>query len=385
MTARAALPLLLAATALAGCMTGPVAVTPPAPSPSSLRVAVLLPLTGANAALGRDLRQAVQLALGPDGPQPDFRDTGSTPAGASEAAQAAIAAGDVMIVGPLTAGETGAAAAVANGRPILAFTSDAQQARPGVWPLGITPQQQVARLVTALTEAHKANMAAVLPSNAFGDALLDGLDRVSSGAGLLPPLVRRYPNGRTAALDAALRDVTGRTAAAAPIAPAEPGQDAEPPQPPPPPPFNALLLAEGGPVLRTVAAHLPDDGIRIPDVQVVGPATWARDAASLGALAGAWYAAPDPAMRLAFERQYTAAYGSPPPGLADIAFDAAQLARATAGNVVLLTRPTGFMGVDGPVALHPDGRVVRGLAVFAVSPTGNRVVQPAPASPAPGS
>ncbi len=43
------------------------------------------------------------------------------------------------------------------------------------------------------------------------------------------------------------------------------------------------------------------------------------------------------------------------------------------------------MGVDGPVALHPDGRVVRGLAVFAVSPAGNRVVQPAPASPAPGS
>ncbi len=52
-------------------------------APSSLQVAVLLPLTGANAALGRDLRQAVQLALGPDGPQPDFRDTGGTPAGAS--------------------------------------------------------------------------------------------------------------------------------------------------------------------------------------------------------------------------------------------------------------------------------------------------------------
>ena len=55
-----------------------------------------------------------------------------------------------MIVGPLTNVETAAAAAVANGVPILAFTSDRQQGRPGVWPLGITPQQQVRRLVRAV-------------------------------------------------------------------------------------------------------------------------------------------------------------------------------------------------------------------------------------------
>ncbi len=384
MTLRA-FPLPLAGLVLvAGCMTGPIPVTAPPPRPpSSLHVGVLLPLTGANSGVGRDLRQAVELALGPDGPQPDVRDTGSTASGAVAATQAALAAGDVLIIGPLTQGETAAAAGVANGTPILAFTSDRQQARPGVWPLGITPQQQVARLLTALTAAGKTSVAAVLPDNAFGDALLDGLNRAGGAAAT----VRRYPNGRAAALEAAVRDIAGRPAttpvAAVPPAPAE---DAVAPEPPPQPlPFNALMLAESGPTLRSVATRLPDYGIRIPEVQVVGPTTWARDAANTSSLTGAWYAAPDPAARTAFAAAYTARFNAPPPGLADIAYDAAQIARATAGSPLLLTRPAGFAGVDGPLALGTNGAVARGLAVFTVSPAGNRIVDPAPLSVVPGS
>ena len=104
--------LLAAATALAGCVSGPDPSFVPLRSPvvqlppvvTRRKVAVLLPLTGPNAALGQDLLRAVQLALGPSGPQPDVQDTGGTPTGATAAAQAAIAAGDAVIVGPLTAG-----------------------------------------------------------------------------------------------------------------------------------------------------------------------------------------------------------------------------------------------------------------------------------------
>ena len=150
-----ALSSLLAATALAGCVQpqpGPSATRQTganapaafiAPGPSTRRIAMLLPLTGQNAALGQDLLRAVQLALGSDGPQPDVLDTGGTPAGATSAAQRAVANGDAVIVGPLTAPETAAAAAVATNIPILALTSDRNQGRPGVWTLGITPQQQV--------------------------------------------------------------------------------------------------------------------------------------------------------------------------------------------------------------------------------------------------
>ncbi len=393
---------MASAAMLAGCMTIPAGVpgipgdARNIPAPSSLKVAVLLPITGPNAGLGHDLQQAVQLALGPDGPQPDVRDTAGTPTGATAATQAALANGDVMIIGPLTQGETAAAAAVANGTPMLAFTSDRQQGRPGVWPLGITPQQQVARLIPALTAAGKTRVAALLPSNIFGDALADGLNAATMAAGDPTPTVKRYPNGRAAELDGALRDVSdyanrrGPADVADPNAPAaaDPLADAPPPLPPPPippPPFDALLLAENGPALRAIAARLPAYDVRPPDVQVIGPATWARDASNLAGLSGAWYAAPDPAARAGFAQAYAARYGAAPPGLADIAYDAAQLARLAAGNPAVLTRPSGFAGVDGPLALRPDGQVTRGLAVFAVGASGARIVDPAPASVGSGS
>ncbi len=383
---------LLAATLLAGCVQplppGPARQTnAPAtflvPGPSARRIAVLVPLTGQNAGLGHDLLQAVKLALGTEGPQPDVLDTGSTPAGATVAARTAIANGDVVIVGPLTSAETTAAAAVAVGTPMLAFTSDRTQGRPGVWALGITPQEQVERLVQALSRAGKHQIAAVLPSNAFGEALADGLTTAAAQIGVPPPAIRRYPTGRTAALDAALRDVADHEHRGGALA--SPTDPVAAPQDTPPPPFDALLLAEAGPALQAASASLQRYDIRPPEVQIAGPGTWARDAANLGGLAGAWYAAPDPATRGAFEQIYSATYGAAPPGVASIAYDAAQLARVAAANPASLTQPGGFRGADGPIALRPDGQVTRGLAVFAVGPDGPLVVDPVPASIAAGS
>ena len=74
---------------------------------TSGNILVLLPLTGPLAPVGQALQNAAKLAA-PDGvAQPlDIRDTGGNPAGAAAAAQAGIAAGDGVIVGPLTSAET---------------------------------------------------------------------------------------------------------------------------------------------------------------------------------------------------------------------------------------------------------------------------------------
>src|SRR5205814_2318314 len=82
-------------------------------------------------------------------------------------------------------------------------------------------------------------------------------------------------------------------------------------------------------------------------------------------LGGARYAAPDPAARSGFDAQYTAANGSPAPGLADFAYDAGAIARVLAQgrdfSAASLCRPEGYAGVDGVLALLPDGTVRRGL------------------------
>jgi branched-chain amino acid transport system substrate-binding protein len=381
--------LVAALCGLAGCV-------PPGPANAPLlgagavrpggasRVAILLPLTGPSAPLAQGMLNAAQLALGTNGPQLDVRDTHGTPDGAAQAAAASVDSHDMLIIGPLTSPETAAAAAAAHGIPMLAFTSDPQQARPGVWVLGITPEQQVTRLVQALKRDGKTRVAAALPDNPFGTALADGLSTATTALSEPAPIIRRYATGQFGMLDSALRDLAGRPAQAAPQTAIPGGPASETAAPPPPPSalsFDALLLGENGANLRSAAAVLPTYGLTMPAVRIIGPTIWAREQANLAGVPGAWYAAPDPAARVAFERAYVARYSSAPPsGLLDLAFDAASLARVIATRPGMLTQPQGFAGADGLFALRPDGRVRRGLAVFEVGPSGAHIVDPAPTS-----
>ena len=50
-----------------------------------------------------------------------------------------------------------------------------------------------------------------------------------------------------------------------------------------------------------------------------------------GAVRGAWYAAPDNSTRSDLERDYAAKFGARPPPLADLAFDAASVAKVIVG------------------------------------------------------
>ena len=67
---------------------------------------------------------------------------------------------------------------------------------------------------------------------------------------------------------------------------------------------------------------------------------------------------------------YISKYDGPPSPAADLAVDAASIARVLAAgpgySIGALTKPEGYAGVDGPLALLADGEVRRGLAVFRV-------------------
>jgi len=361
-------------------------------------VTILLPLTGPNAEVGQALLRAAQLALDqPDAPPLDARDTASTPGGAAEAAKLALAAGTGLLLGPLTAAETGAVAPLAKaaGVPVLAFTSDAAQAQPGVWTLGITPAQQVRRLVVAVQAEGKTQVAAVLPKNAFGDALASGLTSAAAAAGLAEPKIMRYGGG-FATLNAALRSISGYDARHGPVEQqqqeARSRGDADGRreatelgrQTPPPPPVDALLLGAAGELLGQAVPLLTFYDMGPDQVRIMGPALWAREASHLTAVLGAWYAAPDPSQRVPFEQAYAAKYKAPPRELASLAYDAAGVARVAANSGGFapgpLTRPEGFTGADGLLALQPDGQVRRGLAIFEVDHGASRIVQPAPQS-----
>ena len=119
-------------------------------------------------------------------------------------------------------------------------------------------------------------------------------------------------------------------------------------------------------------------------VQIMGPALWAQSASGSGAVSGGWFAAPDPVARANLEQAYNARFNVPPPPLADLAYDAASIARVAAAQggftVGALTQPAGYTGMDGWIALLPDGQVRRGLAVFRIERGGPQMIEPAPQS-----
>ncbi|MDE2006255.1 MAG: penicillin-binding protein activator [Rhodospirillales bacterium] len=358
-------------------------------------VGLLVPLSGQLAAIGAPLRNAAALALAEPGSPPVLvEDTAGSPDGAARAAAALTGRGARMLLGPLTAAETSAAAPAATGAgvPMLAFTNDPGAARPGVWTLGITPGQQVRALVRQAMHDGRTRFAALLPDTPFGRLMADGLSAATREAGSGPPTIRFHGGGMASINGAAraLSDYAGRwgpieakiraASAAGTLAGRREAAKLRK-SVPPPPPFDALLLADTGEALSEVVAVLDYYVVGPPSVRIMGPALWADPRSGAGRLPGSWYAAPDPDLRRGFAAAYAARYGAPPPGLADLAYDAGALARVLAplgDSSEALTSAAGFAGADGLLVLRPDGHVRRGLAVFSVARDGGHLVAPPP-------
>lgn len=329
--------------------------------PVGRRVVVLLPLSGANAQLGQSMLLAARLAFEP-GPANAFdtQDTKGTAQGAIAAANAAAAGGAGLIVGPLTAVETAAITPLATARaiPVLAFSSDGSKARPGIWPMGLTPAQQTRTLVRASLADNKRRIGAILPSDAFGDSLAAGLAAAAAEAALPPPTILRYQS--KAGLDSAItRMAASGTAASLPGLPLATQ-----------PPIDALLLGTLPDATLQILPSLVAAGLGPDRVRILGTALWARDATRLAPLAGAWFAGPPASTLKTFEDNYIAHYGAPPRDIASIAFDAAGAARAASGpngiELGTLLNPSGFAGANGVFRLLPDGTVRRTLAIFEI-------------------
>ncbi len=367
---------------------------------TSGNVALLLPLSGAMAPVGQILENAAKLALPDGGPTTlDIRDTGGTPQGAIAAAQASIAAGDGVILGPLTSAEAHAVAPIAQaaGVNMLAFTNDSTIAAPGVWPLGITPTQQVQRVVQAAADGGRTQLAALLPDTDFGHSLSDAITAETSSLSEPSPQIVFYQpdfNSINQAVDQVsdfadrgqgIEDQIKQAQDLGTAAGREQAQQLQHQQIPPPN-FNALFLgATDGNTLAELANFLPYYDVNPPQVQFLGPALWstiAPDMAHQSVLLGALYAAPDPASAAAFDAKYASAYGNPPPAIADVAFDAAAIAHLAASSggytSTVLTAPDGFTGTDGVLVLQPTGQVLRGLAVFQIAPGAPVITSPAP-------
>ncbi len=350
-----------------GSQPPPPPAQPAAVGTGQVKVALILPLSGqGNAGVtAQSMRNAAEMALA-EFNNPDIqllvKDDGGSAGGAQQAAQQALAEGAEIILGPLFAQSVGAAGQVARQRgvPIIAFSTDAGVAAPGVYLLSFLPESEVNRAVAYAAAQGKRSYAALIPDNAYGSVVQAAFQQAVANHGGRIVVMERYPLDR-----AQIQGAVQRVAQAARQ-------------------IDAIFIPDGAESVAAVVQALAAGGV--PKKQLIGTGLWddPRLSAEPGAQGG-WYAAPDPSGFRAFSGRYRARYGQDPVRPATLAYDAVSLVAAlvkTQGPARFaeetLTNQSGFAGIDGVFRFRPDGTNQRGLAVMRVTSSGATVISPAP-------
>jgi branched-chain amino acid transport system substrate-binding protein len=332
----------------------------------AVRVGLILPLTqnGAPSAIGQAMLNAAQMAIG-DGGAGDVTlmalDDRSTPEGAASAAQEEVKAGAQIILGPLFAASVRQVAGVARPAnvPVVAFSTDASAASEGVYLLSFLVETYVDRIVDFAVSKGKTNLAALAPNNEYANVAVHEFQREAERVGAHVLDVERYDAGQAAGAVANLMRLA--------------------------PNADAVFLPEQAANLGGVASTISAAGLKS---QFLGTGVWSDPrVASIPALQGAWYAAPESAGFAAFSKRYKDKYHSDPPRLTTLAYDATSLVAALAHTQngkgfppAVLANPSGFNGADGLFRFRADGLNDRGLVVVQIGDGGVQVVSPAPRS-----
>jgi ABC-type branched-subunit amino acid transport system substrate-binding protein len=353
----------------------------PLPADGTVRIGFLAPLSGPQADLGHALVNAATLALFDFG-NPKIilmpQDAGETDAQGRIAAQAAIAAGARLLIGPVFAKSVAGAAEIAHAAHInlIAFSSDRSVASPGAWITGFLPEEDVKRILTFANQKGLRQIAALVPESPYGARIKDALNRV------VPEL-----QGELVAVESFVEQPTAASEPMRRMAVAQGRpQGANLGDPSWTPRYQAVMLAEGGAMLTSMAALLPYYEIDTQRIRVLGTGLWDDSRISREpTLVGGWFAAADLGARREFNDRYSRTFGKAPPRIATLAYDAVALAAVLAQvdggdpySTERLTQSQGFAGIDGIFRLKPDGTSERGLAVIEVQRDGFKVIDPAP-------
>lgn len=381
-------------------------------------IALMLPLTGADEAVGQALLRAATMALF-DAYDPSLKiiplDTEGDPGIAEMRAVDAINAGASIVLGPLLSANVQAVAVPLSeaGIPLLGFTNDSSAAGPGRFILGFLPEAEVKRVVDYAVSKDLTNFGALLPMGRYGARIRTAFGDTIALSGAQVAAIESYPPDPDALFEPVKRlaryderrddvrrevrflralrdDLTDEIANK--LEDAEVMEGVE---------FDAVLVPEGGALMRTLAPLLPFYEIDPNRVKLLGTGLW-NDEGLLGEppLQGAWFAAPDPEAPQAFLGRYQDTYGEPAPRIATLAYDAVSLVallarpqdteaqnQETAGadlethsnfSAERFLRPEGFSGVDGLFRFLPDGTTERALAVLELNRRGFQVIDPAP-------
>jgi branched-chain amino acid transport system substrate-binding protein len=334
---------------------------------SGRKIALLLPLSapGETKRVAQAMKQAAELALtdmGGSGVTLITKDSGGSGATAQAAAQAALNEGAELILGPLLAPEVQAVKTAVQGRAnIIAFSSASSVAGEGTYLMSFLPEEEVANVVRYAASQGKRSVALLYPQTQYGSNVQAALNRSAGASGV--QIAASQPYARQSSAAAAQRiaqDVSDTSRG-----------------------IDALLIPEGGETLRSLSGALEQNGITPQKVTILGTGLWDDNVTRATPIAqGGWYAGVAPDMVERFNSKYSGVYGSNPPRIASLAYDAVSLAAGLARggdfSSAAITNSAGFQGQNGLFRFRSNGLIERGLSILQMTPNGPEVVAQSP-------
>ena len=330
---------------------------------NALNVGVLLPLSGKASSIGQGMQNAMFMAqdeLKNNQLVLKFYDTKSTESGAREAAYRAISEGAELILGPLMSEEVEAIAETVNSAniPVVSFTTSPQVLRKGIYSIGLLNGEQIERTMSYAAAQNRRKMVLLVPNNNSGLNIVKASLMSAEANGVELKRVGFY-NPNSMDFSSIVRDVSK------------------------PQDFDAVLVADGGNRLKSIASMFAYQDMMYPDILFLGTAAW--DGTNLDKetiLYHGVYPMVTKSYGTYFNDKYINTFGEQPKPIYSLAFDSVLLASvlATRNKADLdegITGKSGFIGVNGYFKILPTGQSRHSLEMLEITKEGPKVVSPA--------
>ena len=353
--------------------TGPAVVAPPPRAPVVVpglptdsehhMVALLVPLTGTNAGVGKSIANATQLAL-LDTDNSELRiTTYDTATGAAAAAQRAIDEGARVILGPLLAEDVRTVMPIAKraGVPVISFSNDSSLAGSGAYLMGYSPAQSIERVVDYARDQGISTYGGLVANGIYGQRASTAFLRAVEAARGQVISLQNY--------DHAMTSITGATQRL--------GKAGS---------VGAVLIVDDGATAAGIIPLMRRNGESA--ARVLGTERWNTEAsiAAKPSMNGAWFASVPDNLYRQYAVKYRARFGAAPYRLSSMGYDAVLLTIRIARDWRVgapfpegrLRDPGGFSGIDGAFRFGRDGIAERALEVQEVKGGTTVTISPAP-------
>ncbi|MBQ2017681.1 MAG: penicillin-binding protein activator [Alphaproteobacteria bacterium] len=376
-------------------------------SDTTHNMAVLLPLSGDNAPVGKTIRTSVETAILQSGAKNlnvSFYDTSDN---LKDTIKTVLAGNPEIIIGPVFSNN---ARIVREEKPenlpVLSFTSDATAVGDGVMTMALMPTNGIESIVREMNADKIKKFIIMAPDTDSGHLMAGTAIRAAEISEIEPVGIFYYNekdtdsiknvaqtaslnNARTAAHTRARQvlsdiltneqltaieksnlniqlDKLSKTETVGPV------------------PYQAILFLGGGEDTKTLASFLRYYNVGASDARFYGTAMWdGSDIASDVTMSGAKYATLSDGNH-EFKTVYEKMSGTQPNRLATFGYDATNMAigmmYSDKSNVAYLLDPSGYIGTDGLFRLKPTGDNERALRIVKLNGTGTPIESRAAAS-----